>query len=107
MHYKMTTPCDECPFLKESGFTLHSLKQHSRGEFPCHKQCDLDDEGNFVEKPNDKSAHCAGALIFLEKQNAPHQMMRINERIGRYDHTKLDMDAPVGTKAIDFRRGKS
>lgn len=108
MHYKMTTPCDECPFLKGSGFTLKSLQTHASGQFPCHKQCDLnEDTSAYEEKANGKTAHCAGALIFLEKQNAPHQMMRIAERLGMYDHTKLDMDAPVGTKASDFRRGKS
>ena len=105
MHYKMTTPCDACPFLKGSGFTVRSLEGHASGEFPCHKQCDLDDEGNYVSKGK-KTAHCAGALIYLEKQGRPHQMMRICERLGMYDRTKLDMDAPVGTKASDFRRGK-
>jgi hypothetical protein len=100
----MTTPCNECPYLKGSGFTLASLQRHASGEFACHKQCDLSDEGTYTEKPRDKSAHCAGALIFLEKQGRPHQMMRICERLGFYDHTKLDMAAPVGTAAADFRR---
>lgn len=101
----MRTPCDACPFLKGSGFTLASLKRHASGEFACHKQCDLDDEtGTFNQKANGKSAHCAGALIFLEKQDKPHQMMRICERLGMYDRTKLDMDAPVGLTAEDFRR---
>lgn len=108
MHYKMRTPCDACPFLKGSGFTLASLKRHSSGEFACHKQCDLDDEtGEYKQKANGKSAHCAGALIFLEKRGEPHQMMRICERLGMYDHTKLNMDAPVGTVASDFRRDAS
>jgi len=108
MHYKMTTPCDACPFLKGSGFTLRSLIAHARGEFACHKQCDLvedeDGVGIYQQKPNNKSAHCAGALIFNEKRDAPHQMMRIAERLGLYDHTQLDMTANVGTTAKDFRR---
>jgi hypothetical protein len=103
MHYKMTKPCDACPFLKGSGFTLKSLQAHASGEFPCHKQCDVSDEGVFESKGN-KTAHCVGALIFLEKRGQPHQMMRICERLGMYDHTKLDMDAPVGTTAGDFKR---
>lgn len=103
MHYKMTTPCDACPYLKGSGFTLASLKRHASGEFACHKQCDLKDNV-YAQKASGKSAHCAGALIFLEKLGTPHQMMRICERIGLYDHTKLDMSAPVGTKASDFGR---
>ena len=30
-----------------------------------------------------------------EKEGQPDQMMRISERLGLYDHSKLDMDAPV------------
>lgn len=93
MKYTLHTPCDACPFLKGSGFTWRSLVEHSSGEFACHKTCTLSDEGTF--EPREKSPHCAGALIFLEKQEAPHQMMRICERIGLYDRTKLNMDAPV------------
>lgn len=50
-------------------------------------------QGTIV--PTKDSQHCAGALIFLEKIEEPHQMMRICERLGMYDRTKLDMDAPV------------
>lgn len=105
MNYKMTTPCDACPYLKGSGFTWKSLLEHASGEFACHKACDLGEDGNFQQKAKDKSPHCAGALIFLEKLEAPHQMMRICERIGYYDHTKLDMSAPVVESARDCRRG--
>jgi hypothetical protein len=101
----MTTPCSECPFLKGSGFTYSSLVEHARGEFPCHMACDLsEDDGVFREKRNGKTPHCAGALIFLEKQGKSHQMMRITERVGGYDRSKLDMDAPVGSKPSDFRK---
>jgi hypothetical protein len=107
MKYTMTTPCDQCPYLIGSGFTYKSLMEHASGEFPCHKACDLDeDEGVYVEKDNGKTPHCAGALIFLEKQNRPHQMMRIAERLGMYDMTKLDMNANVGSKPSDYRKDK-
>lgn len=109
MKYNLTKPCDECPYLKDSGFTYASLAQHARGEFPCHKACDVNEDeergGSFFEpKKNGKTPHCAGALIFLEKQGTSHQMMRIMERIGRYDHSKLDMTANVGSKPRDYRR---
>lgn len=105
MVYNLTEPCDACPFLKNSGFTFERLHEHASGEFPCHKACDLDEEsGYFVERANGKTPHCAGALIFLEKQNRPHQMMRICERIGRYDASKLNMAANVGSKPSDYRR---
>lgn len=94
MNYKMTTPCNACPFLKGSGFTLRSLIEHASGEFGCHKACDLDEETGTYE-PHEKTPHCAGALIFLEKRERPHQMMRICERLGLYDASKLNMDAPV------------
>ena len=94
MNYSMRKPCDACPFLRGSGFALKSLHRHASGEFACHKTCELsDDTGNF--EPVEKSLHCAGALIFLEKRNKPHQMMRICERLGAYDRTKLDMESEV------------
>ena len=106
MKYNLTKPCDACPFLIANNFTFKSLLEHSSGEFPCHKACDLDDEdGMFVEKSNGKTPHCAGALIFLEKQDRPHQMMRICERLGMYDRTKLDLDDPrIGTETSHYRR---
>lgn len=104
--YTLTEPCDQCPFLIGSGFTWKRLHQHASGEFPCHKACDVDEEGDgaFIPKANGKTPHCAGALIFLEKQNAPHQMMRICERLGFYDRRKLNMAAPVVGKPSDCRR---
>lgn len=104
MNYLMHTPCDACPFLIGSGFTYRSLVEHASGEFPCHKASDLTEDGTYEEKPGDKTPHCAGALIFLEKQERPHQMMRICERLGMYDHTKLDMTAPVVGSPADCRR---
>ena len=95
MKYNMTEPCDQCPFLRGSGFTLQSLMAHASGEFACHKACVIDeDEGVFVPR-NDNTPHCAGALIFLEKRGTPYQMMRICERLGFYDYRKLNMKARV------------
>ncbi len=104
MRYNLTTPCAACPFLIGNGFTYRSLVLHASGEFACHKACKVDeDEGTFVPR-NEKTPHCAGALIFLEKQDRPHQMMRICERLGMYDRTKLDMTANVGSKPSHYRR---
>ncbi len=96
MNYTMTTPCDACPFLAKfkRSFTVKQLEQHASGEFACHKTCEVDDEtGNF--EPQKKSVHCAGMLIYLEKRGRSTQMMRICERLGIYDRTKLDMEAKV------------
>lgn len=103
MKYNMTEPCNACPFLIGSGFTYKSLQKHASGEFACHKACDLD-EDVYVEKASGKTPHCAGALIFLEKKNQPHQMMRIAERLRAYDRTKLNMRAPVVANASDCKR---
>jgi len=101
MKYDMTQPCDACPFLKKNkhGFTLKRLAEFASGQFPCHKTAsnnedDYEDgEGGYVA--NEDSQHCAGALIFCEKRNAPNQMMRICERLGMYDPRKLNMKAAV------------
>lgn len=94
MEYTLMSPCDACPFLSSSGFSRKQLYAHANGEFACHKTCVYNDETGHYE-PVDKSVHCAGALIFLEKRKAPHQMMRICNRLGFYDPSKLDMKANV------------
>jgi hypothetical protein len=105
MNYDMRQPCRECPYLIGSGFPWKSLIEHSSGEFACHMACELNDKGEY-EASRENTPHCAGALIFLEKQNTPHQMMRICERIGLYDRTKLNMQANVGSKPSDYRMFK-
>lgn len=106
MKYTLTEPCAECPFLIGSGFTFRRLSEHASGEFACHKACIVNDDGVF-EARSDKTPHCAGALIFLEKQDKPHQMMRICERLGLYDRTKLNMEANVGSEPGDYRQKRA
>jgi len=97
MNYTLTKPCDACPFLKinAESYGLRRLRQFASGEFVCHKTAELNEETLEFEAKKNGSVHCAGALIFLEKRDQPTQMMRICERIGLYDRTKLDMNAPV------------
>ncbi|WP_413432632.1 hypothetical protein [Crateriforma spongiae] len=82
-------PCQTCPFrvggkaLRHLGFELaeeiaESLM--SDQTFTCH-----DD----INKPDSKKQHCVGAMLILEKQDRPNQMMRIMERIGAYDRHAL------------------
>lgn len=98
MKYTLTTPCDACPFLNtpemKRGFSLRRLKEFASGEFPCHLTAEINDKSGDYEATQ-KSVHCAGALIFNEKRETPHQMMRICERLGFYDMTKLNMKADV------------
>ena len=100
MEYTLHSPCNECPFLKKNAhaYKLKRLAELASGEFPCHKTAELaqDEETGVGEfHAREGSVHCAGALIFLEKRDQPHQMMRICERLGMYDRTKLNMEAEV------------
>lgn len=97
MKYDMVKPCDLCPFRNdEKRLYVHvsTLRGMASGEFCCHKTGVVSEDDSEIV-PTEDSKHCAGALIMLEKMNAPHQMMRIAERLGMYDRRKLDMTAPV------------
>lgn len=108
MNYNLTKPCKHCPFRNDIDPFLTPERAESiynslaRGAtFACHKTVDYsDDDGEGRETK--KSEHCAGALIMLEHMDEPNQMMRIAERLGMYDRTKLDMGAPVFDDAWDW-----
>lgn len=100
MHFTMTAPCDNCPFRRRGFVPLRADRVREiaggllqgNGMFACHKTVEwgTDDDGDDYEMDREKQEHCAGALIFCEKQNRPTQMMRIAERIGHaYDARKL------------------
>lgn len=100
--YGMTTPCPKCPFRNDipayltRGRVLEIERSLDRGNFPCHLTTTHDDEEESdYYVPTGNEVHCAGALILMEKEDRSSQMMRIAERLGFYDHTKLNMDAPV------------
>jgi hypothetical protein len=100
MEYDLKKPCATCPFRRGTPMILMpgrveeiagNMLNPGGGEFPCHKTIeyiDDDDDGSaHREKPHSK--HCAGALIFAEKNETSTQLMRICERIGMYDATAL------------------
>lgn len=99
MKYDLRRPCTKCPFRTDIRAYLcrararEIVRALDRSDFPCHETVDYDDESDGVV--TEKSQHCAGALIMLERVNRPSQMMRIMERLRFYDRTKLDMSAPV------------
>lgn len=99
MNYDLIRPCAECPFLQQhkKAYTEKRLLELSASEFPCHKTAELvsAEDGGSTYQATESSSHCAGALIFLEKRQQPNQMMRICERLGMYDASKLDMTADV------------
>lgn len=96
MNYTLTSPCDQCPFTKKMahGFSLRRLEEFASGAFHCHQTGAHDEESGEYRATKD-SLHCAGALIYLEKRGRSHQMMRIAERLGMYDASKLNMNADV------------
>jgi len=100
MDYNLKKPCANCPFRSDIKPFIKPERAEEicdsllRGQdFPCHKTTGSNDDGETTVESD--SQMCAGAMIMLEKMEAPTQMMRISERFGKYDHTKLDMEAPV------------
>lgn len=107
MHYDMKAPCDDCPFLKEGGIRLtearvlqitHAVTDSRGSTFACHKTTiEVDDD--LAEGP--KSRHCAGALIYAEKQGAVSQMVRIAERLRMYNPKDLMSNKDAVAKVFD------
>jgi hypothetical protein len=97
MRYDVTKPCANCPFRRDGFIPLHAERVEEIAEgmlstqgasFACHKTLKDDEDGDTVITSD--SAHCAGALIFAEKNDNATQMMRICERLGVYDARKLE-----------------
>ena len=95
MKFDLKTPCRDCPFITGSSTNISLAKGRIEGivkdiredlSFTCHKTLEL---------PEMDQQHCAGAMIFLEREENPNQIMRIAERIGLYDYKKLDMNADI------------
>lgn len=95
MKFDLKTPCKDCPFIKGSSTNIsleagriEGIVQDIRNDmtFTCHKT---------LEKRSAEQQHCAGALVFLEREENPNQMMRMAERFGMYDYKKLNMAADV------------
>lgn len=108
---RLRAPCDNCPFRHDVHRFLHEKRYADiaasvidRGEnFTCHKHNDFDDEGQAVN--NLRSMSCAGSMIFLRHVGKPNTMMKVMERMGWFDSSKLRMDAPVYTTRESFERG--
>lgn len=96
--FGLTKPCKLCPFRRDVRPYLTRARVRGiarsleRSTFACHETTGVKD-GEV--RPREEHVHCAGALIVLERMNRPSQSMRIGERLGLYDRTRLAMDAPV------------
>jgi hypothetical protein len=97
MNFKLREPCADCPFRRDIDFHLSPSRAQEIADalmtgqtFACHKTTKETGHGN--------EQHCAGALIFLEAQANPNQLMRIAERIGYYDASQLTGDCYESTE---------
>ena len=102
----MYSPCVNCPFRTDRPAFLSKAKARQivatmrrDGHFDCHKTVDYSGDEPRSTK---NSKICAGFAIMCESEGRATQMMRIAERIGLYDASKLDMDAPVHKNPYDF-----
>lgn len=112
MLYDLKKPCSNCPFLREGGVRLSEprvreiagamLEWHG-ATFPCHKTTiDVeDDEGGSDRAAAPDSRHCAGALIFAEKNENANQLMRIAERLRMYKPKELMANQAVVDLVFD------
>lgn len=97
--YTLRAPCSNCPFRSDITPFLTEERAEEIADsleggatFYCHKTLDYDDmEGEVTSR----SRACAGSMITMERDGQPNQIMRIAERIGMYDPTRLEMDSPV------------
>lgn len=99
---QLKRPCANCPFrtdvapyLRPERITeIERSVIREQQDFPCHKTVDYSD-GNEGRWERNRTTRCAGMTILCEKLERPTQMMRIDERLGFYDRTLMDMEAPV------------
>lgn len=112
--YNLKRPCPKCPFrtdvpayLTPERVTQIATDVQNGAEFYCHQttvEIEDDEDGGAQMGAGPKTSVCAGSLILMEKAESPNQMMRIMERVGAYDRTILDMDAPVHGSWIEMQR---
>jgi hypothetical protein len=112
MHFDLTRPCDNCPFLKKGGIRLTedrvreiagAMLDSQGATFACHKTTvyAATPDGGEDLRSGPQSRHCAGALIFAEKHETATQAMRIAERLGWYDHRAFTSDPATVASVFD------
>ncbi|MFB9714350.1 hypothetical protein [Arthrobacter methylotrophus] len=106
--FALKRPCGNCPFRSDRAPFLDRGRAQEIAEsleadasFHCHKTLEYLSEDGAGELTG-ASMHCAGALIVLELEGKPNQMMRIGERFGLYNRTELHLDSPVYPTLADW-----
>jgi hypothetical protein len=107
--FKLRRPCVKCPFRSDvpgylrKGRAVEIARSIAEGAiFVCHETtvADPDDDSALMGGPS--SQFCAGALIVMEKNEAPNQAVRMAGRTGLYDPERMDMGAPVVGSLVEF-----
>lgn len=111
MKFALRNPCKDCPFRSDREYPFFGRDQ--RGEararelaasftdnhlFPCHKTADWvedEDRDEIVQQRTEKTSACAGMVIMAEQDDRHSNILRIAGRLGFYDPTVMNMDAPV------------
>ena len=110
--FSLRGPCADCPFRSDRTFFLTPARVdeiadalHADLGFSCQKTNDFDqDDGQAVVTEN--SRECGGVMAMLERMDRPSQVMRIGERLGMYDHHRIDPGAPVYNSIDEWRDAK-
>lgn len=106
-------PCKHCPFrsdvpryLAPERYREIAASLVDRAEsFTCHETNDFDDaSGEAIVGPASRA--CAGAMIWLQHQGRPNQLMQVMGRLGAFDPSRLDLSAPVHNTRAGFESGE-
>lgn len=104
MKFTLVRPCPKCPFRKDCqpgwlGKTraaeIAAAILREDLTFACHETTAFaeDDHGDDTYTPTGEEQHCVGALILVEKEEAPNQMLQIAERFDLRDPSTIDAAA--------------
>jgi hypothetical protein len=101
-HYRIKSPCANCPFRKKGAIELHpdrlpgiinDLMQDDFSTFQCHKTVHSAKGGEWAENEDGESTYlpsghesmCAGAAAYLMKHGRPTVGMRLAFAMGIAD----------------------
>lgn len=111
--YTLKSPCADCPFRSDVARYLNPERaqeimrdSYEDSNFYCHKTVDYSDD-NGEGRVAEKSRVCAGFLVTMEKEGRANQPTRIAERLGIYDRTQMDLEAPTYDSMEDWVRSYS
>jgi hypothetical protein len=104
MKTTLRTPCDKCPFRRDSlrgwlgPWDVEGLLWHlGRGTFACHKTIVRDDQ------PEDELTSCAGAAIFLNNKHERSRHWKMAEHQDNVERVPRELRDQVFKWGDEFR----